>query len=160
MASSFLRVLDHTQRRTTVGRTPLDEWSAHHKDLYLTAHNSHNKHPCPGWIRTHNLSRQAAADLHLRPHGHCGTGIWNTVSFFFFLLFWKKILSLLMSLMLNCHTYIEKIAVALSRSMKFWHLAIMVTRIPQNIKLSTQSWRLLFHQSAWLMFYYDQSCDV
>jgi len=26
MTSSFLRFLDHTQRRTTVGRTPLDEW--------------------------------------------------------------------------------------------------------------------------------------
>ena len=25
MASSFPRLLDHTQRRTTVGRTPLDE---------------------------------------------------------------------------------------------------------------------------------------
>jgi hypothetical protein len=25
MVSSFLRFLDHTQRRTTVGRTPLDE---------------------------------------------------------------------------------------------------------------------------------------
>jgi hypothetical protein len=25
MASSFLRFLDHTQRRTAVGRTPLDE---------------------------------------------------------------------------------------------------------------------------------------
>jgi len=32
-ASSFTRFLDHTQRRTTVGRTPLDEWSAHHRDL-------------------------------------------------------------------------------------------------------------------------------
>ena len=28
MASSFTRFLHHTQRRTTVGRTPLDEWSA------------------------------------------------------------------------------------------------------------------------------------
>ena len=27
-ASSFTRFLDHTQRRTTVGTTPLDEWSA------------------------------------------------------------------------------------------------------------------------------------
>ena len=26
--SSFTRFLDHTQRRTTVGSTPLDEWSA------------------------------------------------------------------------------------------------------------------------------------
>ena len=41
MASSFLRILDHTQRRTTVGRTPLDEWSARRRDLYLTAHNTH-----------------------------------------------------------------------------------------------------------------------
>ena len=24
----------------------------------------------PGWIRTHDLSRRAAADLHLRPRGH------------------------------------------------------------------------------------------
>jgi len=35
MASSFLRFLDHTQRRTAVGRTPLDEWSARRRDLYL-----------------------------------------------------------------------------------------------------------------------------
>ena len=27
-------------------------------------------HPCPGEIRTPNLSRRAAADLHLRPRGH------------------------------------------------------------------------------------------
>jgi len=27
-ASSYTRFLDHTQRRTAVGRTPLDEWSA------------------------------------------------------------------------------------------------------------------------------------
>ena len=42
-ASSFTRFLDHTQRRTTVGRTPLDEWSAHRRDLYLTTHNTHNR---------------------------------------------------------------------------------------------------------------------
>jgi len=43
MASSFLRFLDNTQRRITVGRTPLDEWSAHRRDLYLTTHNTHNR---------------------------------------------------------------------------------------------------------------------
>ena len=43
MASSFLRFLDHTQQRTTVGRTPLDEWSARRRDLYLTTHNTHNR---------------------------------------------------------------------------------------------------------------------
>jgi len=43
MASSFLRFLDHRQRRTTVGRTLLDEWSARPRDLYLTTHNIHNR---------------------------------------------------------------------------------------------------------------------
>jgi len=43
MASSFLMFLDHTQRRSTVGRTPLDEWSARHRDLYLTTHSTHNR---------------------------------------------------------------------------------------------------------------------
>ena len=43
MASSFLRFLDHTQRRTTVGRTLLGEWSARRRDLYLTTHNTHNR---------------------------------------------------------------------------------------------------------------------
>ena len=40
-ASSFTRFLDHTQRRTTVDRTPLDEWSARRRDLYLKTHNNH-----------------------------------------------------------------------------------------------------------------------
>jgi len=35
--------LDHTQRRSTVGRTPLDEWSARSWDLYLTTHDTHNR---------------------------------------------------------------------------------------------------------------------
>jgi len=69
-ASSFTRFQDHTQRRTTGGRTPLDEWSARRRDLYLTTHNTHNRHSCPGGIRTHNLSRRAAADLRLRSRGH------------------------------------------------------------------------------------------
>ena len=44
MTSSFLmRFLDHTQRRNTVGRTPLDEWPARRKDIYMTAHNTHNR---------------------------------------------------------------------------------------------------------------------
>jgi hypothetical protein len=49
LASSFLRFRDHTQWHNTVGRTPLDEGSAHRRDLYLTTHNTHNKHPCPRW---------------------------------------------------------------------------------------------------------------
>jgi len=47
MASSFTSSLDHTQRRITVCRTPLGEWSARRRDLYLTTHNTHNRQPCP-----------------------------------------------------------------------------------------------------------------
>ena len=69
MASSFTRFLDHTQRRTTVGRTPLDEWSARRRDLYLTTHNTHNRQtsmPSVGfettisageWLQTYALDR-------------------------------------------------------------------------------------------------------
>ena len=43
MEHLFLMFLDHTQRRTTVGRTPLDEWSARLRDLCLTTHDTHNR---------------------------------------------------------------------------------------------------------------------
>ena len=77
MASSFLRYLDHTQRRITVGMTPLYRWSARRRDLYLTTHNTQqtNIH-APGGIRTHDLSRRAAADLSLRPRGHPDRRTW------------------------------------------------------------------------------------
>ena len=39
----FMRLLDHTQPRTTVGWAPLDERSARRRDLYLTAHNTHSR---------------------------------------------------------------------------------------------------------------------
>ena len=39
----FLRFLDHTQRRIIFGRTPLDEWSARRRDLYLTTHDTHDR---------------------------------------------------------------------------------------------------------------------
>jgi len=35
--------LDHTQRRTTVGGTPLDEWSTSRRDHYLTTRNTNNR---------------------------------------------------------------------------------------------------------------------
>ena len=63
-AASFTGFLDHTQRRTTVGRTPLDEWSARRRELYLTTHNNHKRQTAmaPGGIRTHNLSRPTPLD--------------------------------------------------------------------------------------------------
>jgi hypothetical protein len=38
-----MRFLDHTQRRATVDRTPLDEWSIRRRELYLTTHNNHDR---------------------------------------------------------------------------------------------------------------------
>jgi hypothetical protein len=43
MEHPFLMFLDNTQRRATVGRTSLDEWSAHCRDLYLITHDTHNR---------------------------------------------------------------------------------------------------------------------
>ena len=74
LASSLSRFLDHTQRRATVGRTPLEEWSIRRRDLYLTTHNTHNRQTSGG-IRTHSLSRRAVEDLRLRPRGH-----WDRLS--------------------------------------------------------------------------------
>ena len=33
----------HIQTHTTLGRTPLDEWSAWRRDLYLTTHNTYKR---------------------------------------------------------------------------------------------------------------------
>ena len=77
LASSFSRFLDHTQRHTTFGRTPLDEWSIRRKDLYLTTRQSQqtNIHD-PGGIRTHNRSRRAAKDLRLSVATGTGVRSW------------------------------------------------------------------------------------
>jgi len=83
--SSFTRFSDHTQRRTTVGRTPLDEWSVRRRDLYLTKHNNHMRQTSmpPGGIRTHDPSRRAAADIRLRPRGYRDRhSIWIDYSIF------------------------------------------------------------------------------
>jgi hypothetical protein len=69
MASSFTRLLDHTQRRATVDRTALDEWSAPRRDLNLTTQtHTTDKHPCPRWDS--NLRLQQASGLRLRMRGH------------------------------------------------------------------------------------------
>jgi hypothetical protein len=72
--SSFTRFLDHTQRRTTVGRTPLDEWSARRSDLYLTTQNTHNRQtsmPPVGFEPTISAGERPQT-LRLRPRGYWG----------------------------------------------------------------------------------------
>ena len=42
-AFSFTRFPDHTQRRTTVDRIPVDESLTRRRDLYLTTHNNYSR---------------------------------------------------------------------------------------------------------------------
>jgi hypothetical protein len=71
-AASFWRFRDHTQGHNTVGRTPLDEWSARRRDLYLTntQHLQETDIQTPGRIRTRSPSKRSAVDTRLRPLRH------------------------------------------------------------------------------------------
>jgi hypothetical protein len=52
----------------TLSMTSLDGWSARHRNLCLTTHNSHNTDiHGPDGIRTRNPNKRAAADPRLRP---------------------------------------------------------------------------------------------
>ena len=82
MVSSFLRFLDHTQRRSTVGRTPLEEWSARRRDLYLTEHNTHNRQismPPVGFEPT--ISAGERPQTYALDRAATGTGISLNVSY-------------------------------------------------------------------------------
>jgi hypothetical protein len=79
-ASSFTRFLDHTQRRTTFGRTPLDEWLARRRDLYLTIHNTHNGQtyiPSVGFEPT--ISPGERPQTHALDRAATGTGSSSTL---------------------------------------------------------------------------------
>ena len=78
MASSFTRF---TQQRTTVRKTPLDEWSARRKDLYLTTHNTHNRQtslPPVGFEPT--ISADERPKTYALDRAATGTGIISRLS--------------------------------------------------------------------------------
>ena len=79
MEHLFLMFLDHTQRRTTVGRTPLDEWSARHRDLYLATHDTHNRQismPPVGFKPTISAGERPAAAHLLKSWVRIPPGAW------------------------------------------------------------------------------------
>ena len=58
--------LDHTQRRSTVGRNPLDEGSARRRDLYLTTHDTHSRQismPPVGFEPTISITGRSPAEI-------------------------------------------------------------------------------------------------
>jgi hypothetical protein len=71
--------IDHTQRRTTVGTTPLDEWSAHRRDLFLTTHNTTNIHAPLGFEPT--ISAGERSQTYTLDRAATGTGISYIVSY-------------------------------------------------------------------------------
>jgi len=64
------RGLSHSiKHASTLGRTPLDEWSVRRRDLYLNTTLTRDGRPC--FRRDSNPnSKRAAADPRLRPRGH------------------------------------------------------------------------------------------
>ena len=79
MEHPFLMFLDHTLRRSTVGRTPLDEWSARRRDLYLTTHDIHNRQismPPVGFEATISAGERPQAACLLRSWVRIPPGSW------------------------------------------------------------------------------------
>ena len=59
-----------TLRHTTLGRTPLDEWSARRRGLHLTTQNTHNRQTFLSRRDSNpQSSKRAAVDPRLRPRG-------------------------------------------------------------------------------------------
>ena len=52
MASSFMKLLGHAQRRTPFGRTALDKWSACRRQLYLITYKKQTSMPPAGFDPT------------------------------------------------------------------------------------------------------------
>jgi hypothetical protein len=72
MASSFTKFLDHTKGRDTFGRTPLEEWSVHCRDLYLTTHNRQTSMPLMGFEP--NIAAGERPYTYALDHAATGTG--------------------------------------------------------------------------------------
>ena len=75
----FLMFLDHRRRCSTVGRSPLDEWSARRRDLYLTTHDTHNRQismPPVGFEPTISAGERPVAAHLLRSWVRIPPGSW------------------------------------------------------------------------------------
>jgi hypothetical protein len=78
MERIFLMFLDHTQRRSTVGRTPQDERLARRRDLYLTTHDTNRQISIPlvGVEPTISVGERPAAANLLRSSVRLPPGAW------------------------------------------------------------------------------------
>jgi len=131
MEHPFLIFLDHTQRRSTVGRTPLDEWSAHRRDLYLTTHDTHNRQismPPVGFEPTISAGERQPPQA---PHTCIVMLIMDEVfegAYFMLQTFW-----------LICCLYV-RLGRICNGVMVVWHCIIFFVIILTEIKLSHSTW--------------------
>ena len=80
----YYRGFTITLRHTTLGRTPLDEWSAQCRDFYLTTHNTHKRQislPPAGFEPTIPAIKQCT-ERHALDHAAIGIGSVDTVDFY------------------------------------------------------------------------------
>jgi len=71
----------HSNRHTTIGRTPLDKWSARHRGYYLTTNNTQNRYTSvsPAEFEPAVPAEWADADPRLRPRSHRGRSLNNNI---------------------------------------------------------------------------------
>ena len=109
-----------TFRQTTLGRTALDEWSARHRDLWLTTHNTHKRQtsipptPSPSGIRTHNHSKRVATDPRLRPRSHWAPAVLPVIKSYLYQ--WRFVRTLYWHIMINRNRVLSSI----NRECSYW----------------------------------------
>ena len=124
--------LTHFVTHTTFGRTPLDVWSAHRRDLYLKTHNTHKRQTSmlppprvgfePG-IPTSERPQTCVLDLHISRRSHLRVDLSND---HFPSSFTTKILFAFLFLSRARHTPVPLVIVNLvNRTMKIAKLLVM-----------------------------------
>jgi len=71
----------HSNRHTTLGRTPLDKWSVRGRGHYLTTNNTQNRYTSmsPTEFEPAIPAKRAAADPRLRPRSHRDQPLNNNI---------------------------------------------------------------------------------
>jgi hypothetical protein len=127
MERLFLMFLDHTQRRTTIGRTPLDEWSARRRDFHLTTHDTHNRQismSSVGFEPTISVGERPAA-AHLLRSSASSFSKWKILGAD---LVWERIcLANLVFISLPADISIRKEASGCHSSCSYLQLAVVIT---------------------------------
>jgi hypothetical protein len=115
-------------RHTTLGRTPLDVWSARRRDLYLTTHNTHNRQasmPPAGFEPTISASEQPQTHALNRAATEIGQILSALVKFSSRQFFHFLISYVLLFVQMVCHPFRHPISSSLSSRFESQHLVVI-----------------------------------